>query len=205
TGDAKPPPGVPGRVLRVGVQALGKEDWHVQVWQGALELTDGEVDTLSFHARADRPRTIKGQATLDQPHWHEVGLNRPADLGKEWKLFRFVFTANRTRKGHNRITLLLSHATGDVELADVRLERGAGAGPINFAAWDLATRKQVRRVEAPGPDVDAARATYRYDESGARRVEAPGPDSDHIGGGRGGGGGLLAPPGAGGGGGWVGG
>jgi WD40 repeat protein len=180
--DGKPPPGVPGRVLRVEVQALDKEDWHVQLARGALALTDGEVYTLSFHARADSPRTIRAWAGVDQPDWHEVGLSRPAALGKEWKLFRFVFTANRTSKNKNRIVFMLGRATGGVELADVRLERGAGVGPITFAAWDLAARKQVRRMEAAGPDSGAARATYRYDELGARRVDAPGPDVDHIGG-----------------------
>src|SRR5262249_55512380 len=71
---------------------------------------------------------------------------------KEWQFFRCTFTADRTRKDHNRIAIPLGQATGIVELADVRLERGAEIGlskMVTFGVWDLATRKQIRRMEVP--------------------------------------------------------
>jgi WD40 repeat protein/Leucine-rich repeat (LRR) protein len=165
-GEVKPPPGVPGSVLRVEVLTVDKPDWHVQMTRVGVALTDGEVYALSFHARADRPRKIRPFAGVDEPDWHPVGLDQSVELGTEWKHFRLTFTANNTFKNHNRITFVLGQAVGTVDLADVRLEHGAGAGlskTVNFGVWDLATRKEVRRMEVPADGEGHIGGAWRAD------------------------------------------
>ncbi len=133
----KPPAGVAGRVLRVTVDRPGKESWHVQLTRPRLDLADGAVYTLSFQGRADQPRTIAVSAGLDQDDWHEVGLSRTVRVNKGWKPFRLVFTAKRTRPGHCRVVFALGQAAGRIELAGVRLERGAaGALPAGSSLED---------------------------------------------------------------------
>lgn len=122
--DAKPPQGVLGRVLRLDVEKLGGQNWHIQFHQAGLDLTEGEPYTISFWAKADKPRTLPLYVSLDKDDYHHIGLDDRATLTTEWKSYSFSFTASRTLKDHNRLTFVLGDALGTVELAGLMLRPG---------------------------------------------------------------------------------
>jgi hypothetical protein len=116
-------------VLHVNVAQTDGTDWHVQVHQTGLNLTDGTTYTVSFIAKADKPRPMPLGASLDQADWHNVGLTANAALTTEWKSFRYVFTAHDTVPSHARIAFTLGGQTGAVWISDLQIHPGAeGAG-----------------------------------------------------------------------------
>jgi hypothetical protein len=122
--DVAAPPNAPGKVLRVQVEALGAENWHIQLHQTGLDLTEGEPYTVTFWAKADRERTLPVYTSLDREDWHNVGLDSRVTVGTEWRKYTASFTATRTQKDHNRLTFVLGNATGTVDLAGISLRPG---------------------------------------------------------------------------------
>lgn len=127
------PPGVPGRPVRFEVNTPCKANWHVQFYQGSVQLEDGEPYTLTFWARSDRNRPLTVQGVLDHEDFHRVGLeadNLP--LTPDWRRYTIDFVPEATVPGHTRVTFLLADAVGSVDLAAIRLRRGAAeVAPTN--------------------------------------------------------------------------
>ena len=116
-------------VLHADVTQTDGTDWHVQVHQTGLNLTDGTTYTVSFIAKADKARTMPVSTGLDQADWHNVGLQASAALTTGWKPFRYVFTAHDTAPNHNRLAFTLGGQTGSVWISDLQIHPGAeGAG-----------------------------------------------------------------------------
>jgi hypothetical protein len=151
--DLKPPAGVEGRALQVQVTTLGTQNWHIQLHQTGLDLTEGEPYTLTFRARADHARPLGVYTSLDHADWHHLGLDAVVGLTPEWRETVLAFTANRPEKDHGRLTFVLGDALGDVDLAGIALRPGretrfpaglsleTGAVPLgrpdsNPAGWD---------------------------------------------------------------------
>lgn len=119
------PPGVAGRVARLEVTRAGKQAWQAQFQQDGVNLTDGELYTVTFWARADRKRAMSVNALLDQADWRNVGLRETAQLTLEWQPFRFRFTATRAVEKHVRFVFGVGTATGTVDVAGVSLRSGS--------------------------------------------------------------------------------
>ena len=114
---------------RIDVTQTDGTDWHVQTHQTGLDLHGGHTYTVTFRAKADKERTMPVAAGLDQDDWHNVGLAVNADVGIDWKTFRYVFTAHDTAPNHNRIAFTLGGQTGTVWISDLQIHPGAdGAG-----------------------------------------------------------------------------
>lgn len=122
--DVAPPEGVGGKVLRVHVTTLGAQNWHIQLHQTGLDLTNGEPYTVSFFARADKERPITVYTGVDQADWHNIGLNERLQLTPEWQKFTLAFTATRAVEDHSRLSFTLGDALGTVDLAEVTLQPG---------------------------------------------------------------------------------
>lgn len=120
------PAGVKGKVLKITLERLGEESWHLQLSHAGLDLRDGEVYTLRFHARADRSRKISVGASIAADDYHNIGLQEEVNLARSWQPFQFVFTAGGTVEKKNRISFGLGQATGTIELAGVSLRPGGG-------------------------------------------------------------------------------
>jgi hypothetical protein len=125
TGGGDAPTGVAGRSLRIEVLAAGSADWHVQLTQSALDLQEGEVYTVRFHARADKPRDIRVATSLDRSDWRSIGLNEQMRLEADWKPYEFSFTASQVQQGHSRLQFVLGNKLGRIELAGLSLRAGA--------------------------------------------------------------------------------
>ncbi len=113
-----------GRVVRLTVQELGKENWHLQFHQTGVDLKPGETYTLQFAARASGARRLPVYAGLDQDPWRHVGLETAVDLSTEWQRYSLVFSATDPVPNHARITFVLGDALGEVWLADFSLRPG---------------------------------------------------------------------------------
>lgn len=118
------PAGVQSQPIRLTVETLGGQNWHIQFNQARLDLTDGEPYTISFWAKADRERSLPVNASLDTDDYRNIGLQSVAKLTTQWQKFQFSFVASRTKKDHNRITFFLGDALGAIEMADIALRPG---------------------------------------------------------------------------------
>ena len=115
--------------IDVHVTKVDGTGWHAQVHQTGLDLHEGETYTVSFRAKAEAPRSVYVTSGLDQADWHNVGLNRIADLTTDWKTFRYVFTAHDTVPNHGRLAFTVGDSVGTVSFSDLQIHPGAdGAG-----------------------------------------------------------------------------
>lgn len=112
--------------------------WHAQLHWGGLTLEEGQLYTLEFSARSDLPRRLPVSTRLNKPDWHNCGLAEDAELGPQWKTYRYAFRAAR------------------VEPGAVRLDMVAGGGPSGrFAIRDLALRRGGSIGLQPGESIEA--------------------------------------------------
>lgn len=119
------------RALRVNVTALGPEPWRVQLYQDGLSLLEGVPYTVSFWARADRPRPIAVHANVDVGDGHGIGLAADGvPLTPEWRRLTFAFTAAQPARDHCRIVFILGQATGQVDLTGFSLRPGKPGKPV---------------------------------------------------------------------------
>ena len=151
--DLKPPTGANGRPVRINVTTLGTQNWHIQFQQTGLDFTEGEPYTVSFWARAEKPRPLSVYASLDTDDYHQIGLSDYFTVGTEWKKYTFDFTASRVRAGHNRLVFTLGDALGTVDLAGISLHPGVETALPENAALESASFPLGKvGLNAPGED-----------------------------------------------------
>ncbi len=120
--EAKAAMSVDGEALVIDVTNVTSESWHVQLFQTGLALKNGVEYVFTFKAKASESRSIQAVAGIDQEDWHMIGLDESVELGKEWKDYKFSFTASETVEKNNRIGFQLGQAKGKVWLKDVTLQ-----------------------------------------------------------------------------------
>lgn len=148
-------------VAHFNVTGLGKERWHVMFVQPGLNVFEGQPYTLSFWAKADHSRPITVEMGLDLNDWHNIGLSHRVELLPEWRRYDVTFTPLHTVRDHTRLSFLLADALGQVDLANVSLQR-----EIAPASNDL------RTVTAPalaGDDPTASARAHRSSPAVAAR------------------------------------
>lgn len=117
------PGGRPG--VRLQVDVVDGEGWHVQFHQAGLKIKAGGVYTLSFSARADKPRTISVDCRMAHDPW-ETLWQSDVRLTPQWKAFRFTVTSEKA-EDQARVTFSnLGAQVGSVDLAAVSLRPGGG-------------------------------------------------------------------------------
>jgi hypothetical protein len=101
--------------------------WHLQFKQTPLALQGGRYYTVSFRARADRPRRIGVSLMQDHDPWQTLGHSRTVGLTRDWQTVRdgFVVTGD---DGHARLSFSVGGDTAAMELADVLLAPGGREG-----------------------------------------------------------------------------
>jgi len=113
--------------LRIEISQADQTDWHLQLKFQPLAVKAGKYYTLSFRARADKPRWIGH--SLNQAHdpWNTLGLAQRARLSNQWKTFRagFVATAN---DDNARLSFSLGGDKTAVEIDEVSLAPGGLEG-----------------------------------------------------------------------------
>lgn len=132
-------------LLKVTVTEKGKEDWRIQLSQSAVFPEPGVSYTLSFRARAEPVRRLRVSAQVLESDFHDIGINRVASIGSEWKQYEYTFVArNLGAKGHIIPVFFFGTEKGTTWLADVTLsvsypeQRGNMLEAIsNPNAWKL--------------------------------------------------------------------
>ncbi len=122
--DGKGKISVDGDAIVFEITNVDGTEWHVQAFQTPLDLKDGKEYTLTFKAKADEAREVGVQAGIDEEDWHMIGLDEKAELGKDWKDFKYTFTANDVKANKNRIGFVLGGAKGKVWVKDLVLKAG---------------------------------------------------------------------------------
>jgi hypothetical protein len=81
------------RSLRAQVTAVDGTDWHVQISQGALSVTAGQLYRLRFAAKASSPGPFVVLVMQNHDPWQLLGLVEEVNPGTNWQTFEFLFTA----------------------------------------------------------------------------------------------------------------
>lgn len=108
--------------------------WHAQLQAAGLAIADGMFYTVSFQARADRPRAIEvgvGRDTTNHPDatWRSFGLLDTVEINEAWRPVTLAFAAHSVGGEPAALQINVGHATGTVAVRDLRFVRGGpGAG-----------------------------------------------------------------------------
>src|SRR5258706_11491402 len=104
--DGKGKISVDGDAILFDVTNVDGTEWHVQAFQTPLDLKDGKEYTMTFKAKADEAREVGVEAGNDQGGWHMIGVQGKADLGKDWKEYKYTVTAHDGKANKNRVGFL---------------------------------------------------------------------------------------------------
>jgi len=110
------------------IDVTDETDWHLQVKQAHLQITEGQYYTLSFDAVAEQPRTISCNVMQEHSPWSNLGLYRSVELGTDWQNHSYGFVANADDE-NGRVTF--SFGGGDTTtfyLANPQLYTGGQVG-----------------------------------------------------------------------------
>jgi len=106
----------------------GQAQWHVQLLQSGLGLTQGQAYTVSFWAKADVARAISVNVIQAHEPWQVLGLAVDAALDPQWREFRFVFNASDTAPNARLGFSNLGVAGAKVWFADMSFRAGGVIG-----------------------------------------------------------------------------
>ena len=99
----------------ITVSAADSTDYHIRLTQAPTNLTDGNIYTVRFRAKADQPRDIKLYGQTDHGDFHAVGLDTAFQLSSQWTDYTFSFKATGAEPKHVSCPqFLLGSQTGTV-------------------------------------------------------------------------------------------
>jgi hypothetical protein len=145
----------PGSAVRIEIGNANATEWHLQLTQGSLSVTQGQYYTVSFEASSDQPRTIT--CSMGQAHepWTNLGLSRRVELTPAGKMFRLGFVAT-TGDSNARISFAFSGSATAFQLGKVELCPGGqttlaegeslSAGNVNLFQESESTPRVLDRL-----------------------------------------------------------
>jgi WD40 repeat protein len=104
-------------VQRVDVSVADGQPNHVQFMQEFDDLQEGATYTVSFHAKADRPRSIPLVARIIEPDQHRIGLIEDVSLTPNWQEYHYEFQA-KDLAFRNTFLFNVGERTGTVWIRD---------------------------------------------------------------------------------------
>lgn len=117
-----------GKALKIETREAGKVQWSQQLHQTRRDLANDRPYTLTFRARADKPRRLNVSVLLDKSPWRSVGLRARIQPGPSWKRYAYTFKSRGTEPKHSRVTFNFNNQVGTFWLADVSLRPGGVIG-----------------------------------------------------------------------------
>jgi hypothetical protein len=122
-GQPGPRPEMPALLLEPQGTAA---ELHAQELQHPnLKIMPGQVYTLTFWARANRPRPVFFDVSNAGPdEWSPVGLGETLQLGPEWQQVRRVFRASKAIPGATRICFKFGGNSTPLAIAGLSLRQG---------------------------------------------------------------------------------
>ena len=125
-------------VLKIAVEKKGKVDWVPQAYRTNLKVEKGQLYTWSFKVRANREVTLTGGVRQNHEPWGGLGCDQRFDVSTEWQTFSFAFTATDS-DDQARVAFSSFQPGLEIELADVKLERGGRIGLADGATLEAKT------------------------------------------------------------------
>lgn len=114
---------------RISLLKAPEVSWHAQLHWAGLNLQEGQLYTVEFSARSDKPRRIPLSVRLTKPDWHNCGLMEDAELGAQWKTFSYTFSASQVEPGAVRFDMVVGGGSpGDFSIKNLTLRRGGSLG-----------------------------------------------------------------------------
>jgi lysophospholipase L1-like esterase len=101
--------------------AVTGTNWHVQAYQGKLELENGAEYTLRFKMKSPTSSPVTVLGIINQEDWHEYGLNEMIETHPEFKEYEITFRPHDVVPANNRISFELGDSKGIVILKDLVL------------------------------------------------------------------------------------
>jgi hypothetical protein len=102
-------------------------DWHLQIKQAHLHITQGQYYTLSFDAVAEQPRSITCNVMQAHDPWSGLGLYETVNLTTSWQTFTYGFTATSS-DDNGRVTFSFGANASPVYITNVKLCTGGQTG-----------------------------------------------------------------------------
>ena len=113
-----------GAEAQINVSVIGDEGWHAQLSRSGFEVRSGTEYTLSFAARADKPRRAVIALAMAHDPWSSLGLWKSVDLGTRWRRFQFLVSPTASDTKARILVGDLGLAPGRVEIASAFLREG---------------------------------------------------------------------------------
>lgn len=119
---------------KITTTRAGSAGWHVQFNQPGLTVSNAQVYTLIFSAKADVPADLDVSVMQAHDPWRTIGLARTVRLSAQWQTFTNTFVAvlpSGTVNRNSRVNFGgLGTRLGSVWLADVRFHQGGSVGAL---------------------------------------------------------------------------
>lgn len=132
-------------LMRIEVQKSDNVSWHMELHLSNLDLQDGYDYTLSFKAKAAKPRSATVAVMRDREDYRAVGIQTNFKMGTDWQDYSYSFQGNKVDPGHNRLTFKVGGGADDIWLKDVQITPGSsGTG--------LAEGQSLAKKNIPIPD-----------------------------------------------------
>lgn len=119
------PQGRPAATVRVSDR--GRESWHVQFGCGNLSVRKDQSYTLSFWARADKPRRLRIYVGQAHPPWDAM-WSAPLPLTERWQPFTMVLAIGQDEPNARLVLGEMGGEIGSASIASVSLRPGGVTG-----------------------------------------------------------------------------
>ena len=118
---------LPGGGVRFEIAMSNQTNWHLQFNQARLKVAAGQYYTLTFRARAEKPREISVNVTMAHEPWGNLGLSGSARLGPTWQTFRLSMVAGKS-DDNARVSFLVGASDISPEFAEIAFQPGGRFG-----------------------------------------------------------------------------
>ncbi|MBN1404576.1 MAG: carbohydrate binding domain-containing protein [Opitutales bacterium] len=115
--------------VRIAVTTAGTEDWHVQFGQSGLSVTEGQVYTLSFWARADSAMSVSMVVSMAHDPWSSL-FNSSNALTTAWQYYEIPFQARITDANVRVLLGGMGASVCNVYLGNVSLKTGGNTSGL---------------------------------------------------------------------------
>ena len=120
-----------GDLHQITIEKNGLENWHIQYNSSGLNMKNGQLYTIQFMAKANKPVEI--DVSLNQAHdpWQQGGFHKKLNSTTQWQSYSFttenVITDSNLRLNFGSMGFLKGHK---IELKEILIYEGGNTTNI---------------------------------------------------------------------------
>ena len=140
-----------GDLHQITIEKNGLENWHIQYNSSGLNMKNGQLYTIQFMAKANKPVEI--DVSLNQAHdpWQQGGFHKKLNLTTQWQSYSFttenVITDSNLRLNFGSMGFLKGHK---IELKEILIYEGGNTTNIEKSTLNPNNVKLPRYAEYDG-------------------------------------------------------